>query len=159
MTKDQRRQAKFKETETYVYWNQNPKKVITTDCVIRALSLGLDLPYEQVVMELAEQQCKYGFDDGDPKAIARYLKSKGWIKCKQPRNDDNTRMTGREFCMKLVHPIYCEELTNLPRFCRIDSVIANVGSHHIVAIKNGKIHDTWNCSENCVGNVWVRMEV
>lgn len=158
MTKNERRQSKYQETETFVYWNQNPKKVITTDCVIRALSLGLDLPYEQVVMELAEQQCKYGFDDGDPKSINRYLKSKGWIKCKQPRNDDNSRMTAKEFCLKLAHPIYCEELITLPRGFNCQSIIANVGSHHIVAIKAFKVHDIWNCTGNCIGNVWVRRD-
>lgn len=147
------RAAKYPTTEVFQYYNRNPKNRITTDCVIRAISTALDLPYTDVVMEMAEMQCKTGYDDGSKELIDRYLKSKGWVKCKQPRKYDNTKYTGEEFCLKIQHPIYCEEL-ELPD-CNWHRMVANIGGHHIVAIIEGKIHDIWDSSRGCIGNVWV----
>lgn len=148
------RVEKYPTTDVFQYYNRNPRNRITTDCVIRAISLSLDLPYTTVVMEMAEMQCKTGYDDASKELIDRYLKSKGWVKCKQPRKGDNTKYTGEEFCRKIQHPIYCEEL-NLPD-CDWHRIVANIGGHHIVSIVEGKIHDIWNPSHKCVGNIWVK---
>lgn len=147
------RQEKYPDTEVFCYYNRNPKNRITTDCVLRAISTGLDIPYNQVVMEMTQLHCESGYDSHSPYIIDKYLKSKGWIKCKQPRKWDNTKYTGEEFCLKLQHPIYCEEL-GLPD-CNWHRMIANIGGHHIIAIVEGKIHDIWDSSQGCVGNVWV----
>ena len=148
------RVEKYPTTDVFQYYNRNPRNRITTDCVIRAISLSLDLPYTTVVMEMAEMQCKTGYDDASKEPIDRYLKSKGWVKCKQPRKVDNTKYTGEEFCRKIQHPIYCEEL-NLPG-CDWHRIVANIGGHHIVSIVEGKIHDIWDPSHKCVGNIWVK---
>lgn len=147
------RADKYPTTEVFQYYNRNPKNRITSDCVVRAISHALGIDYTTVVLEMADMQCKTGYDDASKELIDRYLKSKGWVKCKQPRKYDNTKYTGEEFCLKLKHPIYCEEL-NLPD-CNWHSMIANIGGHHIVAIMEGKIHDTWDSSGGCIGNVWV----
>ena len=148
------RQEKYPDTNVFHYYNRNPRNRITSDCVVRAISTGLDIPYNEVVMEMALLQCETGYNDRSPELIDRYLKSKGWIKCKQPRKDNNTKYTGREFCMKLQHPIYCEEL-NLPD-CNWHRMIANIGGHHIIAIVEGMIYDIWDSCEGCIGNVWVK---
>ena len=148
------RTDKYPNTEVFHYFNRNPKNRITTDCVIRAISLALDIPYVDVVMEMAKMQCTTGYDDSSKELINKYLSSKGWVKCKQPRKSDNTKYTGREFCLKIQHPIYSEEL-NLPD-CDGHRMIANIGGHHIVAIVEGKIHDIWDSSNGCIGNVWVK---
>lgn len=148
------RVEKYPTTDVFQYYNRNPRNRITTDCVIRAISLSLDLPYTTVVMEMAEMQCKTGYDDASKELIDRYLKSKGWVKCKQPRKVDNTKYTGEEFCRKIQHPIYCGEL-NLPG-CDWHRIVANIGGHHIVSIVEGKIHDIWDPSHKCVGNIWVK---
>lgn len=148
------RQDKYPNTNVFQYYNRNPKNRITTDCVVRAISHGLDVPYNEVVMEMASMQCETGYDDGSTQLIDKYLKSKGWLKCKQPRKDDNTKYTGKEFCLKLQHPIYCEEL-ELPD-CNWHRIIANIGGHHIVSIVEGVIHDIWDSSNGCIGNVWVK---
>lgn len=138
------REQKYPETRTFHYHNQNPKGRITTDCVIRAISTALELPYNQVVMEMAELQCKTGYDEADSKGIDAYLKSKGWVKHKQPRKDDGTKYTGKEFCQE------AQEYTiDYP-----SRMIANIGGHHIVAIVDGRVWDIWNSTGKCIGNYW-----
>ena len=55
------RKERYPDTDTFSYFNANPKNKITGDCVARAICTALELPYNQVVMELAEQQCKTGY--------------------------------------------------------------------------------------------------
>lgn len=147
------RQQKFPDTPTFHYFNANPKKRITTDCVVRALCVGLEQDYNQTVMELAEMQCETGYDDGDAKLYDKYLQSKGWRKVKQPKKDDGSKYTGKEFC---------EQLQSDPwMFTGIENdynakIIAHIGGHHIVAIVCGKVWDTWNCTGKCIGNYWTK---
>lgn len=155
MTLLEKRKAKYPDTDTFHYHNANPKNKITTDCVIRALATGLQMEYNDVVMELAQMQCATGFDDGDTQLIDKYLKSKGWVRCKQPRKDDNTKYTGKEFCRTLSHPIYSEELDLYSLPFNWHRVIADLGGHHIVAIVEGQVWDTWNSTGGCIGIVWV----
>lgn len=156
MTMDEKRQRRYPNTSTFVYHNANPKKKLTTDCVIRALSTAMEKPYQEVVMELAQLQCETGYDDGDPTLYNKYLKKHGWVKCKQPRKWDGTKYTGEEFCLKLQHPIYCEELETLPDNFDWHHIIAHIGGHHIVSIIDGFVHDIWNSTHKCIGNVWVK---
>lgn len=138
-----KRQDKYPETSTFHFHNQNPHGRLTTDCVIRAISTATEIPYNQVVRELAELQCETGYDDGDVKLFDKYLASKGWVKYKQPRKDDGTKYTGREFC-------------ELRQRWNGDNAIANIGGGHIVAIVNGKVWDTWDCTHKCIGNYWLK---
>ena len=156
MTLLEKRRAKHPDTDTFHYHNANPKNKITTDCVIRALATGLQMEYNDVVIELANMQCATGFDDGDTQLIDRYLKSKGWIRCNQPRKDDNTKYTGKEFCKTLMHPIYSEELNLYKPPFDSHHVIADLGGHHIVAIIGGQVWDTWDSTSGCIGIVWVK---
>ena len=144
------REEKYPNTEVFQYYNRNPKNRLTSDCVIRAISTGLDIPYNQVVMEMAQMQCDTGYDDASPQLIDKYLKSRGWVKQKQPRKDDNTKYTGKEFCLELQNNIWYDDVNAQHK------IIANIGGHHIVAIIKGKIHDTWNSSRGCIGNIWVK---
>ena len=136
-----KRQDKYPETSTFHYYNANPKGRLTTDCVVRALCTALSIPYNQVVMELAEMQCKTGYDDGDVKLYDKYLQSKGWIKHKQPRKDDNTKYTGKEFCERA-------------RF--YENYVAHIGGGHIVAIVDAKVYDIWDCTYKTIGNYWTK---
>lgn len=150
------RQQKYPDTSTFHYYNANPKNRITGDCLIRAISTAAEIPYNTVVMEMAELQCKTGYDSY--KLIDRYLKSKGWVKHQQPRREDNTRYTGKEFC-EYLH-LYSDR-SFVPYI--EGNVIANIGSHHIVAfVEEDKHHhtyrcyDIWNSTSGCIGNYWVK---
>ena len=136
-----KRQDEYPSTDYFVYYNRNPKNKFTEDCVVRALSLAIDIPYEQVVMDLAQLSCQTGYAFSSRNLVARYLSSKGWIKHQQPRAKDNTKYTGKQFC-KL--------------FSRYPVIIASVGGHHISCVIEGKFYDTWDCTEGCVGNFWTK---
>ena len=141
-----KREDKYPNTSVFTYYNANPKNKITTDCVIRAISTATNKPYNEVVMEIAELQCKTGIDMDSKQGIEKYLATLGWIKHKQPRKYDNTKYTGKEFCK------YVQEHPFIP----FRYIIANIGGHHIVAIIDGKILDTWNSSDGSIGNYWTK---
>lgn len=137
------RQDKFPDTTTFHYYNANPHNRITGDCVTRAETVVLGIPYNQVVVENAEMQCKTGFDNADAKGIEKYMQTKGWKKNPQPRKADGTKYTVTEFCTRLAKPGQ--------RY-----LVSMAG--HIVAIVDCKAWDTWDCTDwrytKCVGNFW-----
>lgn len=146
-----------KDTTTFKYHNANPKGRKTSDCVTRAVCTATQLPYHQVVMELAELQCKIGYDKTDAKLFGKYLESKGFTKHKQPRNDDNTKCTGHDFCTAL---------SVADAEGSMGFIVANIGGNHTVCIaptNDGdgincryKVLDTWNSTGGCIGNYWVK---
>lgn len=148
-----KRQDKYPNTATFHFYNANPKNRITTDCVIRAISTALEIPYEQAVMEMAELQCKTGYDDGDKKLYDMYLQSKGYAKQKQPRKYDGTKLTGKEFCKQLQDDPWVFTGKEYDSQARI---VANIGGNHVVAIVGGKVYDTWDSTGGCIGNYWVK---
>lgn len=142
-------QDKWAETNTFHYHNQNPKNRITEDCVVRAISAALEQDYNQTIVEMAQMQAKTGYAFNGSKGIDKYLQSKGLIKHKQPRKSDNTKYTGKEWCTLLSNS------NDLPK-----NIVANIGGHHAVCIKSHegryKVWDTWNSTEGCIGNYWVK---
>lgn len=143
-----RRQQKYKNTSTFCYYNANPKNKITGDCVIRALSSGMNIPYNDLYKELFDFSIKCGYMLNDKKCYERFLISKGWTKVKQPRKDDNTKYTGKEFCKEIQNYTF-----NYP-----ERIIAHIGGHHVVAIVDGVINDIWDSSSKCIGNYYVQKD-
>lgn len=137
-----KRQEKYPETSTFHYYNANPKGKLTTDCVIRALATGMEQNYILTYQELMDLSIQTGYHLDDKACIEQYLIMKGWAKHKQPRKSNNTKYTGKEFCEKIGI---------------IENYIANIGGHHIVAIVNGKVNDTWDCTAGCIGNYWTKI--
>ena len=133
------RQQRYPDTKTFTYYNANPKGRITGDCTFRAICTALGQTWEQTVMEMAELSCKTGYAINDTKGIAKYMELKGWTKMKQPRKANNTKYTGEEFC-KIFK----------------GTCVANIGGNHVVCIKNGKVYDTWDSTDGCIGNYWVK---
>jgi len=136
------RQQKYPDTAFFHFYNANKHNRFTSDCVIRAISTAAEIDYNQVVLEMAVLQCKTGYDMSENKLIDMYLSLKGWTKQKQPRKIDNTKYTGAEFCSSLAY--------------RNKRYIANIGGHHIVAIVNAKVYDTWDSTDGCIGNYWTK---
>ena len=156
MTMNEKRARKYPDTDYFHFYNANPKGKITEDCVVRAITTVLNQPYEQTIRELAEMTIKTGYMLNGNKGIDKYMQSKGWIKCKQPRKEDGTKYTGKEFCRTLMHPIYSEELRLTDVDFEVNRILANIGGHHTIAIMGGQIYDTWNSSEGSIGIVWVK---
>lgn len=132
------------DTRTFHYFNANPKNKRGGDCTARAISTALNQSWEDTIREMTEFGIKIGYVFNDKRTIEGYLKSKGWVKQKQPRRNDNTRYTGSEFCKM-------RKSKNIK-----DDVIAYIGRGHIVCIKDNKIQDIWNSSKNCIGNYFIK---
>ena len=129
------------DTETFKYYNANPKNKHTTDCVVRAICTALEQDSDHTVKELTELWLQTGYEMSELKCFGKYLESKGFVKHKQPRKPDNTKYTGKEYCSRLVD--------KSPR-------IVNIGGHHMVAIVNDKVYDIWDSADGCIGNVWTK---
>lgn len=160
MTNEAKRRLKHPDTPYFRYNNVNPKGKITTDCVYRAISNAMQLPYAQVAREMTELQIQTGWDTGETRLIDKYIQSKGWIRHSQPYSIDydgkKRKYTGKEFVnyiIKLQHSKLYNSLNNT--FSRI---IMNIGSEHLSCIINDKIEDIWNCSNNCVGIWWSQLK-
>ena len=147
-----KRQNKYTETDTFHFHNANPKNRATGDCTFRAISVALEQPWEQTVMEMAEMSCKTGYAINDKKGIERYLKSKGWVKHDQPRRYDlcgYKKYTGKQWCYEV-------QSVTQKRRSSWDRMVAMIGGHHIVAIIDGKVWDIWDSTDGCIGNYWTK---
>lgn len=147
------REEKYPNTDTFFYYNANPKGRITGDCRIRAISVACEVPYNQVVRDLCEIQCETGYDQCENQGISLLMKRYGWEKHNQPRKADRTKYTGAEFCKWL------------DEYWNGGNVFCHLGGRHDVCIKrvkhwDGKLHykvvDIWNSTGGCVGNWWTK---
>lgn len=130
------------DTSVFHYYNANPRNKLCGDCVIRAISTALEQDYVTTYKELFELSLKTGYIVNDKKNYSKYLKLKGWTKYKQPRKEDGTKYTGRDFCLE--NALYSQRY------------IAHIGGHHIVAIVKSKVNDTWDSTYGCIGNYWIK---
>jgi hypothetical protein len=133
-----KRTVKYPDTDVFNYYNANPKDYITSDCVYRALALALGKAWREVVMELAETALTTGRSPASVENMDAYLKKHGFVKKPQPKHQSGKKYTGAEFCRE-----------------HKETVIMNIGGHHVTCSANGQIHDIWDCTNKCVGNYWV----
>ena len=154
------RQEKYPDTQFFHYHNANPKKRITTDCVVRAITAAAEIDYNIVVLAQALVQIETGYDQAENKGIDILMSKLGWEKRKQPRKADGTKYTGREFC-EMIQQAYTDGFDQNNE--RIDEdivvgcrIIANIGGSHTAAIIDGKVWDTWDSTSGCVGNYWIK---
>lgn len=136
----------------FQYVNNNPKGKDTSDCVIRAFVTALALDAKIIMYELTECYMTTGYFINEPRCYNKYLKRKGYVKCKQLRKPDRKKYTAEEFC------VYLDNSTIQ------GPVVAHVGIGHIsVFVNNGtptsknyQLNDTWDCTDKCVGNYWIQ---
>lgn len=121
---------KYQNNAFFVFYNANSKGKNASDCVARAISVALSKTWEDTIREMTELGISIGRVFNEDKTIDKYLAKYGFIKYKEPRKANNTKMSIREF------------LTSHPTF----TGLINAGSHHIALAVNGKIHDTWDSS-------------
>lgn len=145
------------ETKHFHFFNANPKNNRTDDCVIRAIATATGKSWDEVLLDLTAFAQKYKLMPNDKKCYGKYLESLGWNKNKQPRKDNNTKYTGKEFC---------EILDSLDRESILDykgsanCVLAHIGGCHIVCIKpynnKYKVFDIWDSTRGSIGNFWTK---
>lgn len=133
------------DTKTFHFYNANPKNNRTGDCVIRAIACATGKSWDEVLTDLMKYAIKYKLMPNDTKCYTKYLADLGWVKQNQPRKFDNTKYTGVQF------------VEDYMPYMKSKVVIAHIGGHHIVCIKDGKIQDIWNSEDGCIGNYWVKV--
>lgn len=134
-----KRQDKYPNTSTFVYYNANPKGLITGDCVFRAVAHAFGISWRDAMKEMCELSLKNCHAPNYVKGFEEYLKINGWVKHPQPKKPDGKKYTGKEFCKEF----------------NIDCIV-NIGSHHTVSIKDGKVYDHWDCTDGKIGNYWTK---
>lgn len=141
MNRDQR----MINTEFYQYENVNPKNKFGGDCVVRAVARALGQSWETTVREMTELGIKMGFVLNDKHVYDKYLVSKGFVKCKEPRDVCNRKLDVKDW-------IIMEQIAR-------GKIVANVGSHHVTCIIDGVVHDIWNCSKDTMHVYWFKKQV
>lgn len=127
----------------YLENNVNPKGRKTGDCSTRALVSVLGISYDEALKLQYEEALKCYYDTTSKQVMERVLEKFGYVKMKQPRYDDGTKVPVSEMDRFLTK----KEMEN--------GVLVTVAHHH-TAIKDGKIIDIWNCGYKCVGNYYVK---
>ena len=135
-----KRQQKYPDTKSFHFYNANPKGKFTGDCSIRAICTALGKPWEEVAVGMAEIACETGYSPCTSDCEDEYLARNGWVKMKQAKKSSGKKYTGKEF-VKLNSKT---------------TMVAHIGGHHTVCIKDGKVWDTWDSTEGCVGNYWIK---
>lgn len=136
------RDSRLKSTAWYEYTNMNPRNRISEDCVIRAVALITGQSWEQTIRELTELGIKHSYVCNDSKLFPIYLKQKGFECMNEPRDGYNKKMTITEFLR--VHPDYTD-------------FICVAGSHHVTCVKDRKVRDIWNSSNQTMHRWWVKL--
>ena len=128
---------KPKETEWYTFdtTSKYPDHR-SCDCVIRAISLATGKTWLEVFDDLTEMAREMYRIPNEEKVYIKYLEKIGWKKHNQPWKTDCDKYTAKEF-------------TNVVRGTAILKL-----AHHLVCVKDGKLHDIWDCGGKCVGVYW-----
>lgn len=139
------RKQKYPDTKTFHFYNANPKGNYACDCVVRAICKANGKTYNKTFRELFELAIKLGYIPTEKNTYGAYLEAEGWKKMPQPKKANGKKYTGKQFC----------EAIQKGEFPNTD-IIAHIGGHHIVAIADGKVFDTWDSTGYCIGNYWVK---
>lgn len=115
------------------YFNPNPAKKDTSDCVIRALVKATDKDWDTVYKEL----CQIGFElkvmPNNDEAWKEYLFRNGFEYCKIPIKRGSKRPTVSSFTKEHKQGTYVLRI-----------------AHHLVTAKDGYYYDTWDSGKYAV---------
>ncbi len=135
--KEINRKKKYPDTDTFKWYNANPKHNLTSDCVIRAISKATNKDWYEIYDALYHVGVKLGEIAESDETYPKYLESEGFIRMKQPKKDNGKKYTASEFAKEHKEGSYVLRLAN-----------------HLVACVDGIIYDTWDCGFKTVGKYW-----
>lgn len=110
----------------FIFENPNPVNNLVGDCVIRAISIAMDKPWEETYDELCRQGGLMYDMPSSNEVWSEYLKQNGFKKKVLP-NTCPSCYTIRDFCID--HPF--------------GEYLVATGSH-LVAVIDGNYYDTWD---------------
>lgn len=132
----------------FVFCNANPKGYVTQgDCATRALAVAFGIAWEDVVAEQCSNAIMTGFSIGGKDNLERLLEQHGFTKKPMPRHADRTLYTVEQ---------YIKEMNKTDN---LNPIVLSV-PNHLTTIKRVrgkfKIHDTWDCGDKTVRQVYVK---
>lgn len=122
----------------HIFRNPNPSKSTKSgDCVIRAISIALDMDWDEVYKDL----CTLGFQlkrmPNDAENYRTYLTNCSYRRTGISNRKGSKRPTVESFAKDHKQGTYILEVAN-----------------HIVTVRDGHFYDTWDCSEKCLYGYW-----
>lgn len=140
----------YEETECYKPFQPNPCNNYIGDCVVRAVSGAMDIPWSDAIDLLSSaNETTVNAREVYPKI----LEQNGFVHHK-PIIRDGRHLDGRSFC---------NEMNNIYR--NGERIFAHVGRTHVAAIipvrcgdgdTTYKIIDSWDSSKRTIGDYWVK---
>ncbi len=124
----------------FVYENPNPSGSYVGDCVIRAISIAMDRPWDEVFVGLCLQGLLMHDMPSSNRVWNEYLKSNGYTRHIIPNNCPDC-YTVRDFCGEHFKGRY----------------ILGTGSH-VVAVIDGNHYDTWDSEDESPVFYWTKEE-
>lgn len=124
------------------YYNPNPLKKETGDCVVRAICKATEKDWDVVFGEL----CKLAFDHkampNDDEVWKDYLKNNEFIEHKVSNKKGTKRPTVQSFAEKNKSGTFILRVAN-----------------HIVTCQDGYFFDLWDCGDKSVYGYWEKKGV
>lgn len=109
----------------WIEYNPNPQGKNVGDCVVRAISKALNLPWEKTYILLCVEGLMRADLPSSNNVWSKFLKSKGFKRC--TIKDCPDCYTVEDFCQEHPKGVY----------------VVGTGSH-AVAVVNGNVFDAWN---------------
>ena len=122
----------------YHYYNCNPHRKLTDDCVIRAICSSTGESWDDTIKELTEYAIKTGYMLNTPECYSKYLADKGYVKQKQPVHKDGKKVRFKEFVKMFDGHAIC-----------------HCGQGHVTYVADNSAWDIWDVSDEVVGNYFV----
>ena len=117
--------------------NINPMGKKTGDCVVRALATALGRDYMTVYRQLFELSCKTGYIVNDKHVEEKFMSQNGFVKHKQPKKPN-----GKKYL-----------IAEIDKLCK-DRVVVISCAHHLTAVIDGVLIDSWDCRGKCISNFY-----
>lgn len=126
----------------FCFYNPNPSKATkVNDCVVRALSLATDTDWLETYDHLNQLGRLLYRMPNEQDTYSTFLMSSGFrrVTISAPQKGSK-RITVHQFAA--AHPT--------------GSYVLRL-SHHLVTVKNGLYHDTWDCGDKAVYTYWEKI--
>jgi hypothetical protein len=121
----------------YYYWNENPIKKETSDCVIRALVTATGESWDSIYNEL----CEIGFElktiPNTKESWEALLIRKGFVRHSISNKKGSKRPTVLSFTKAHKEGTYILQVAN-----------------HLTVCKEGAFYDLWDCGDKCLYSYW-----
>ena len=121
----------------FKYYNANPQKHKTGDCVVRAICAAMDMEWDNVLTDLYKYSLKHKYFMGSEELYEIYLKDLGFTKHKPPRKTNGKSYTLGEW---------------LKDFDK--AAIVTINDDHLTYVNDNHVYDIWDCTDEVVNEYW-----